>query len=268
LAALGRSDRWARVAEYAWAAGVVAVATAVCVTFRARLNTVDVAMVLLLPVVIVAARYRQGPSILAAVLGTAAFDFFFVPPYYTFTVDDTSYIFTFAVMLAVALIMGRLTARIRTQAEEAHEGERHMAALYAMNRALAGVESAQDLLAVANQHIGQVIGGEATSFLTADIAPGKPKPDWPASGALGSIAVRVAATWAYEHGEPAGWGTAHAAEAEALVVPVRTATRPLGVVVVHPDPPDRALTKANLRTAQALADQVAVALARTLAASR
>ncbi len=256
-----------RIAEYALAVGVAALATAVCLVVRSRLNTVDVAMVLLLPVVIVAARYRQGPSILAAVLGTAAFDFFFVPPYHTFTVEDTSYLFTFGVMLAVALLMGRLTARIRAQAEEAQERERHTAALYAMTRALMEVGSVQDLRTIAGHHIGQAAGGEATVVL-ADLASGELTSDWPATGVFQSIEVRVAATWACEHGEPAGWGTAHAAAAEVLVVSIRTPNRPLGVVVVRPDSPDRGLTKASLHPVQALADQVAVPLARMLTASR
>ncbi len=257
-----RDELRTRLIPYGLAVAVVATATGICLAFRSYLNTVDVAMVLLLPVVVVAARYRQGPSILAAVLGTAVFDFFFVPPYYTFSVADTSYIFTFGVMLVVALIMGRLTARIRAQAEEAQERERHTAALYAMNRALSDAGSTEDLLDVARTHIGRVAGGEATVVLTDRIGAGGIEADWPAAGALGSIETRVAAVWAYEHGEPAGRGTTHAAEADAAVVPIKTANRSLGVVVVRADPPDRVLSQADLRTVQALADQVAVPLAR------
>src|SRR5437763_15674136 len=104
--------------EYASALGIVALCTALCLALRPRLKRVDVAMVLLLGVVAVAALYRRGPAVLASVLSIAVFDFVFVPPYYTFGVHDTAYFLTFGVMLAVALVMSGLTARIQDQREE------------------------------------------------------------------------------------------------------------------------------------------------------
>ena len=62
-------------------------------------------MVYLLGVVVVATRFGRGASLLASVLSVAAFDFFFVPPYFTFAVSDTEYLVTFAVMLVVALVI-------------------------------------------------------------------------------------------------------------------------------------------------------------------
>ena len=69
-------------------------------------------MVYLLGIVVVATRLGRGPSILASVLSVAAFDFFFVPPFFTFAVSDVQYLVTFAVMLVVALVISTLTTRI------------------------------------------------------------------------------------------------------------------------------------------------------------
>ena len=55
--------------------------------------------------VFVALRYSRGPAIATAVLCVATFDYVFVPPRGTFTVDDVQYLFTFAIMLAVALVI-------------------------------------------------------------------------------------------------------------------------------------------------------------------
>ncbi len=60
-------------------------------TFLAPTNLV---MVFLLAVVLAAAFLGRGPSILVSILGVLTFDFFFIPPYYTLTVDDTQYILT------------------------------------------------------------------------------------------------------------------------------------------------------------------------------
>ena len=50
--------------------------------------------------------------------------------------------------------------------------------------------------------------------------------DWPVGGLFESLDVRIAATWAYENGESAGWGTRHCAEAEVLVVPLKGTSIP------------------------------------------
>jgi two-component system sensor histidine kinase KdpD len=94
-------------------------------------------MVYLVAVVGVALRYRLGPAILTAVLCVATFDFLFVPPRFTFTVDDIQYVLTFAIMLGVGLVISRLTDETRRQAREqatleiAAETERIRSALLA-----------------------------------------------------------------------------------------------------------------------------------------
>jgi two-component system sensor histidine kinase KdpD len=91
----------------------------------------NLVMLYLLGVVFVAHRFGRGPSVLAAILSVAAFDFFYVPPYLAFAVSDTQYLVTFAVMLAVALVISGLTSSIRLQARIASHRERRTAALYA-----------------------------------------------------------------------------------------------------------------------------------------
>ena len=91
-------------------------------------------MLYLLGVVFVASRRARGPSVAASVLSIALFDFFFVLPYYTFSVSDARYVLTFGVMLLVALVMGDLTGRVRGQAEAARERERYTATLYALQQ--------------------------------------------------------------------------------------------------------------------------------------
>src|SRR2546421_261580 len=67
---------------------------------------------------IVALRYTRGPTVFATVLSVATFDVLFVPPQGTFTVDDAQYLLTFGIMLAVGLIISRLTENVRRQAQE------------------------------------------------------------------------------------------------------------------------------------------------------
>src|SRR4051812_22358094 len=96
-------------AGYAWALAATAVATAAGLLMTARFDLVNVAMVYLLAVVVVALRHSRGAAIAASALCVATFDFLFVPPVGTFTVDDVQYVVTFGIMLGVALVISHLT---------------------------------------------------------------------------------------------------------------------------------------------------------------
>jgi two-component system, OmpR family, sensor histidine kinase KdpD len=258
----------ARFREYAYALLVVLAASVVCLVLRPHLATIDVAMLLLLAVVLVAARYRRGPALVASALSIAVFDFVFVPPYYTFDVHDTAYFLTFVVMLVVAVIMSGLTARIREEADASQEREQRTAALYALDRELASAGNPEELLAIATRHLGQAAGGTAHILLVDRDVPVPELPRWPPTVTFESPSVRVAAAWAFEHGEAAGWGMPRCAEAEALAAPLRTGSGMLGVVVIDPGDSNRDLAEADRDTILALTALTAASLERAVLAER
>lgn len=114
----------------------------------------------LVATVALAAYAGRAASLFASLLSVATFDFFFVPPYFTFVVADAQYVMTFAVMLGVALVISGLTERIRRQADAAAERERQTLALYAMSRELAQTARIDELTTVASRHIGDVFDAD------------------------------------------------------------------------------------------------------------
>jgi K+-sensing histidine kinase KdpD len=100
---------------------VVAIATAATWTLLGPRRLADVVMVYLLGTVVISMRYGYGPSVAAAVLSVLAFNFFFIPPYYTFAVADLRHLVTFGVMFLVAVVISGLTKRVRDQAEAARK---------------------------------------------------------------------------------------------------------------------------------------------------
>jgi two-component system sensor histidine kinase KdpD len=98
---------------------MVTVVAAVTLLLRAQLALPDVVMIYLLVVTVVAARWGRAPSLLAAALSVAAYDFFFIPPFFRFAVADLRHLFTFAMMLTIGAIMGGLTDRLRKEEREA-----------------------------------------------------------------------------------------------------------------------------------------------------
>src|SRR5687768_17957797 len=102
---------------YAWAAGAATLCTLLGLAVTPRVELVNIPMLYLLAVVLIALRFGRGPVIAAAILSVAAFNFFFVPPRGTFSVDEPHYLLTFAMMLAVGLIISGLTERVRARAK-------------------------------------------------------------------------------------------------------------------------------------------------------
>src|SRR5256885_1698684 len=126
------------VRDYATAVGACAAVALIAFPLRERFEPANIVMLFLLAVVLVAWRCGRGPAALAAFLSVALFDFIFVPPQYSFAVNDAQYLVTFAVMLIVALGIGQLTAELRRRAAAALEREQRTQALYEMARALSG----------------------------------------------------------------------------------------------------------------------------------
>ncbi|NOT09248.1 MAG: DUF4118 domain-containing protein [Gemmatimonadales bacterium] len=250
----GLALRRVKESGYLGAAGLIVLATGIGFLLRSRVNPIDIAMLYLLAVVMAAARFDRRPALVAGALSVALFDFFFVPPYLTFVVLDQSYILSFGIMFVVALTMSQLTGRIREQAREAEEHRRHTEALYAMVRELAAA-GAGDPVAIAARHIGRAAAGDAELLLME-------RTDWPATPPFDSVDVRMAATWAFENGTAAGWSTRHGPEGEAMIAPLKTPNRTLGVAVIRPRNPERTLPESAVRTVEALAEQAAIALER------
>ena len=104
-------------AGYVWALGATAACTLAGLALAPWLELVNIAMVYLLAVVLVALRCGRGPVVVASILNIAAYNFFFVPPRGTFHVEDPQYLVTFAMMLAVGLIVSWLTDTVRARAQ-------------------------------------------------------------------------------------------------------------------------------------------------------
>ncbi|HEX4942942.1 MAG TPA: DUF4118 domain-containing protein [Usitatibacteraceae bacterium] len=102
---------------YACAVASAAACTLVGYAMSPRFDIVNIAMVYLLAVVLVALRFSRGPAIVSAIACVAAFDFMFVPPQGTFTVNDAQYLVTFAIILCVALVISYLMERGQREAD-------------------------------------------------------------------------------------------------------------------------------------------------------
>jgi two-component system, OmpR family, sensor histidine kinase KdpD len=250
----------AQVRDYVEGIGVVLLVTTVSLLLRGHVQTIDIAMLYLLGVVLVSSRLGQGPSLLASLLGIATFDFCFVPPYFTFAVADARYVLTFGVMLVIAVVMSRLTVRIRQQAEAAREREERTAALYALSRELASVRKEDDIVRAAVRHLRNTFGADVLVLTPSD--DGRVGPHRALEGATLDDKERGVAQWTFDHGEMAGAGTSTLPSARWLYLPLQSSERTVGVVAVRPDDPRRFQDPVRRQLLETFARQVAASLDR------
>ena len=257
----GRVDDWS---SHAAAVGVVALCTVVAWLAFPHLGPSSLTMVYLLAVVLVAARFGRGPSVLASVLSVAAFDFFFVPPYLTLRVADTQYLVTFAVMLGVALVIGTLTVRIRQQADSAGHREQRTAALYAMSRELASLRGVDDLVRAAARHIGKVFASEVGVFLPGPDGRLVPRAD-PVATPGGNTSEEEVTRWVYEQSQTAGLWSA-TLPGRTLYLPLVASRGTIGVLGVRPAQPQAFAAPEQRHLLETFVAQTALAIERAMLA--
>jgi two-component system sensor histidine kinase KdpD len=216
--------------RYLWAALACIGVTLAAAPLTLRFDRANIVALFLLTVVVVAWRFGRGPAALAAFLSVAAFDFFFVPPRFSFAVSDVQYVLTFAVMLAVGLIVGQLTAGLRFQARVASHREERAGSLYEIARDLSGAVQIEQVVKISDESIERTFRASAALLLPDERGKLRSTP----SGSPSPLTVDIGiAQWAFDKGQPAGFGTDTLPGSEVLYVPLRAPVRARGVLAVR-----------------------------------
>jgi two-component system sensor histidine kinase KdpD len=243
------------------AAGITVACTLLAAPMYSHIELTNLVMVYLLGTTVAALRLGRGPASLAAIANVIAFDFFYVPPRFSFAVSDFEYVVTFAVMLAVALIIAGLAASVRAQTRVAGARERRTALLYGMSRELAANRGFEDLARVAVKHVVETFASQAV-ILIPDASGRLHHPRSPPL--LGSLlqADLSVAQWVLDHGVPAGLGTDTLLASPAQYLPLRAASKTLGVLAVAPSQRRRLLLPEQRHLLETFAGQIALAMER------
>jgi len=244
--------------EWTLSAGAVMACTVVAWALTSYLSTTDQAMLYFIGTVIVASRAGTWPSFLNVVMSIAAFNFFFVPPQFTFAVDDTRYVVTFAVMFIVAIAISRLTSQVRKQADESSLREQQTAALYKMSQDLLSERNSDRLQAIAAQHIGRAMDGNVHFVMVHQHG----ELTIPATAGLGKR-EEEAVRWAMTNRQPAGAAILIGPDADSTYVPLIASRGIVGVVGVQWRIRREKIEPRELRFLEAFAQQTATAIERT-----
>jgi two-component system, OmpR family, sensor histidine kinase KdpD len=256
------SYRFRPVSNYLWVFVILALSTGLGALLQPFISPTNLVMVYLLAVVLTALYLGRGPAVMMSILGVLAFDFFFVPPFFTFAVSDTEYLVTFAGLLVVGLVISYLTVRTREQIEATRRREAENAALYSLSRDLAACESLEDVTGAILVNIKQTFGKEALLLLPREPDPNKLQ----LIGAGPTLQLTsnefAVAAWVYEHNQPAGRGTETLSASQIRFIPLPAAQGAIGVLGILPSDPLRVLTPEQRRLLDTFASQAAQAIER------
>jgi two-component system, OmpR family, sensor histidine kinase KdpD len=251
-----------RPRPYLMALLITAVGLAAAELIRPFFGIENVDLVFLTAVVGVAARYGLGPSLLASVAASLCYNFFFLPPIYTFTITDPTNIAAFFFFMLIAILVSNVAARVRVQADTAIGRVRTTEQLYAFSRKLAGTATLDDVLWATAYQAALMLKVRVVLLLPQDgqltVMTGYPPEDQLDDADL------AAASWAWSNDRAAGRGSDTLPGAKRLFLPMRTGRGLIGVIGIDDDRTGPLLTPDQRRLLDALVDQGALAIERVL----
>jgi len=244
---------------YLLSIGFVALATAAAELLDPLVGVNAVDLIYLVPVLAAATLFGLRVGLAASFASALAYNFFFLPPLYTLTIQDPQNVVTLFVLVGVAIFGSQLAGRLRSQATLGARSARENAALAALAQTLAQVsDAASTAEAICSEtarllDVSTVVLGRREGQIA--IVGAHPPRD-----SLGAIDI-AAADWAFNHGEPTGCDTGTLNASDWQYHPLKTSLGILAVLGIARDdgktpvPSDRAILLATIIGQAALAHE-------------
>ncbi len=255
-----RTGGWGSKAGYAWTTAMVAGVTGVASALFHILNLGNVALLYLLPVMAAASLFGLRTGLFAGVVSSIAYNFFFLPPTGTLTINNPENVISILVLLGIAFVTSQLTSRVRAQADIAAASARTNAALAGFLRQLTSLNEPVALARAICEEIGRLFSVRAVILVAED--PGLAVQA--ANGAdyrLETMEI-AAAQWAYDTGAPAGRGSSTLAASEWFFQPLRSGERTLAVLGLAREAGGDPVRSDQLPLLMSLVDQASLVLER------
>jgi len=206
----------------------------ICFLIRPFVEASNIPMIFIIPIVFSGLIAGRKGGILASIMAVAFFDFFFVPPYYTFAVEDIRFIPTFIVLFIVGIITSSLADMVKKQVQYTRQREEFIAALHDFSKGLLISQDTDDFLNRSSCYIWELFNydviillpdnkgnlkivshvGDNTEFFDNDLG---------------------VANWVFIHKKPAGYGTDTLSSSKWYYLPLKIHGSSLGVLAVAPD---------------------------------
>ena len=190
--------------DYALALVATVLASALAWAVASVLPLPNISLVFLAAVLLVAVRSSLGPALACAALSFLTYDFLFIPPNFSFSIQREEDVLTLLFFLLMAALTGNLAARQRRQLQALRDTQEETTELLDLSRKLTAATDRQAVVSAAAQHLN------GWSDLQLCLLNQDGQGGWKVEtgGPLEfSEAERAAADWAWQHDQPAGAGT-------------------------------------------------------------
>ncbi|WP_426234033.1 DUF4118 domain-containing protein [Pseudomonas sp. TWP3-2] len=190
--------------DYALALLATVLATALAWAVSSVLPLPNISLVFLAAVLLVAVRSSLGPALACAALSFLTYDFLFIPPNFSFSIQREEDVLTLLFFLLMAALTGNLAARQRRQLQALRDTQEETTELLDLSRKLTAATDRQAVVSAAAQHLN------GWSDLQLCLLNRDGQGGWKVEtgGPLQfSESERAAADWAWQHDQPAGMGT-------------------------------------------------------------
>lgn len=248
------------IRRYLGSAALVALALGASLLLHQFLSITSVALTFLTFVLASAVAFGLWPALFASLLSVFAYNFFFLPPLYTLTIDDPENIVALFFFAVAAVVASNLMARVRAQAIVARQRAKVTEELYQFSRKLAGAADIDDLLWATVHQIALMLRVHVV-ILLPESGSVTVRAGFPPEDQLDDADI-AAAKWCWEKNHAAGRGSDTLPGAKRLFVPMQTGRGAIGVIGIDRDEPGAILAPDQFRLLTALADQVALAIER------
>jgi len=251
---------WGPRSGYLWTSAMVAAVTAIASGLFHILELGNVALLYLLPVMAAATLFSLRTGLFAGLASSLAYNFFFLPPTRTLTVNNPENIISIFVLLGVAILTSQLTARVRAQADMAASSARTNAALAGFLRRLTPIGDPVELARAICEDVARLFG-----LRTVLLVPSSAGLTVQAANAAGyklETMEMAAAQWAFDTGAPAGRGSGTLTASDWYFQPLRAGDRVQGVLGLGKEDGGDPLRPDQLPLLTSLIDQAALALER------
>ncbi|MCK9566674.1 MAG: DUF4118 domain-containing protein, partial [Methanothrix sp.] len=240
---------------------IVAATVAFCWPLQSQLGLINIAMILLLPVIYSGMTWGRRSGLITSLLAVAALDFFFVAPKMTLAIEDLHYLPVFIVFVIVGIITSFLADLVRWQGESARQRERFVSALYSFSRNLIAAGNGEELLSCAAREIAQAFECEVMILLPDETGRLKERAKIGEHLIFDERKLGVA-TWVLRHGQEAGHGTETLSSATLFYLPLKTKEVTIGVLGVGLGKAEQLLLPEQKRLLEAFTNVLALALDR------
>ncbi len=210
---------------------LAALATGCGLLIRQSFNPENVVMLYLLAIIVLAARYGWAVSMATSFLAFICFNFFFVQPYYSLTVNSYNDVVTLALLLGVGFFASLQTSSLQAQTRFFRRKERNTSALYSMSQELANVRLVEELCGVIKRRLEQALDGTALLFFPDEHGDLESAIE---SDVHAGVKEEVAVRWVYQQQQPAGLGTTTMPSAKGYFVPLNGSSGTFGVLGLIP----------------------------------